>query len=88
MAKKTNVQFKAAIALAVADLNDAFEDDTTPNVMANDFRDARHPLRNLNKLFDMDSDGQLSANDDFIDAVYNGDAPQEANGLKKQLPKF
>lgn len=89
MAKKNATAFKAAIALAAVQINAALEDDTDADEMANEFRSGHEHLRQLENLFVIDiADGQYAANDDYIDACYDGHPPISNKGRMKKLEPF
>jgi len=75
-----------AAAIATA-LNTIFDDPLNTGNMHNYWKDARNPLRAIENLVVLDDAGQFTANDDFIDAVYDGSYPQSGiNNLYKNIP--
>ena len=72
MAQVTETVFKEKMAAFTAALTDAMADDTD-NGMASEISDARHPLRQIEKLFIFDPAlGTVKANTPYIDAAYAG----------------
>ena len=75
MAKVNAAAFKAAMATAAADLTTAMQDDTLTE-LANEYKDALHPARNLPKLFILNKvTGVYTANDAYVDEFYAGNFP-------------
>lgn len=75
MAKVTATAFKAALALAAAELTTMWQDDTKAE-MAEDFKNPLHPSRNLNKFFITDPvTGISTPNDAYVDLFYAGNFP-------------
>ena len=79
MALESATNFKAAIALAAAQLTTAMT-DTVLTETAVDIRNPKHPLRKLRSLFNFNpKTGVWTSNDDFIDAAYAGKTPSQGN---------
>jgi len=87
MAKVDATAFKAAIALAAAQLTTALQDDTLTE-LAVDFKNPATPLRYVENLFLMNAaTGVVTANDDYVDAAYAGNFPMGQNAMDKIGPK-
>lgn len=72
MAKVDATAFKAAIALAAAQLTAALQDDTLTELAA-EFKTPMHALRKIEKLFTLDSaTGVFTSDDGYIDQAYAG----------------
>jgi len=79
MAQVTEAIFKQKMADFAAALTDAMADDTD-NGMAAVLTDPRHPLRDIEKLFNFDPQtGQVTANTDYIGKTYEGKKPSVSN---------
>jgi len=77
MALVTEVNFKAAIALAAAQLTIAFS-DTVKTEMAPVIKNPHHPLRQVDQMFIYNrATGVVAANDDYIAAAYAGKYPPQ-----------
>lgn len=87
MAKVDEAAFKAAIALAAAQLTTALQDDTLTELAA-DFKNPATPLRAIENLFLMNAaTGVVTSNDAYIAAAYAGDFPMGQNAMDKIGPK-
>lgn len=89
MALKDKTAFNIGMDVLVGGLNDALNDDTVPNQIADVLKSPTHPLRDILKLIKFDtgdiSTGQFIRNDDYIDAFYDEDRkliPADAYGEK------
>ena len=89
MALKDKATFNLALDVMIGGLNDALEDDGTPNQIADVLKSPTHPLRDILKLIKFDtgdiSTGQFVRNDAYIDAFYDEDKkliPADAYGEK------
>jgi len=81
MALESEVNFKAAVALAAAQLQVCWK-DTVLAALANDVKNPMHPLRQLPQLFTLDADaGTVVANDDYIAAAFAGDWHYKGAGM-------
>lgn len=72
MALESEANFKTAIGTAAADLTTALQ-DTVLTEMAAIVRDSKHPLRQIDKLFNLDpATGVFTSDDTYIAAAYAG----------------
>ena len=75
MARVDATAAKAAAALAAAQLTTLLQDDTLTELF-NDYKQAHHPMRNLESMFLLaPATGVVTANDAYIDAAYAGNYP-------------
>ena len=78
MAVQTKATVEAAITLILVQLNVIVKDASEAGI-APENKDPRAPLRQLDKLFNMDDDGVFIANTQYIDAIYNADGDEVIN---------
>jgi hypothetical protein len=79
----TDVNFKAAIALAAAQITIAWS-DTILTEVAQPLKNPMAPLRNIEKLFNFDAaTGVVTSNDGYIDECYAGKAPSVGSQFDK-----
>jgi len=75
----TAVAFKAAAATAAADLTTIWT-DTVDTRTADDIRNPKHPLRQIEKLFLFNAvTGVVTSDDAYIDNAYAGLTPNKGN---------
>jgi hypothetical protein len=79
MSLESATNFKAAIALAAAELTTAWQ-DTVLTRTAEEIRDSKHALRQIEKLFLFNpATGVVTADDDYIDDAYAGEPVNKGN---------
>lgn len=69
MAVKTKAAILTQLQAVVAALNLAYAD--TVSGMAAPLKDARHPLRRIDKLLEMQHSGTIVVNTDYFDKIFN-----------------
>jgi hypothetical protein len=84
MALESATNFKAALALAAVQLTTAWT-DTVQTKTALEISDPRHPLRQLEKLFNYNAQtGVITSDDAYVDACYAGGAPSKGSTFDVQ----
>ena len=89
MALISEVNYKAAVALAAAQLTIMYS-DTVKTEVAAEIRNPKHPLRRLKNVFLFNPvTGVVTSNDDYITAAYAGNyptAPAQFDKVADRLP--
>lgn len=83
MARISEVNFKAAVALAATQIT-TFLSDTVLTEVAEDLRNPKHALRRIEKLFNFNAaTGVVTSDDAYIASAYAGETPMKSNQFDK-----
>jgi len=86
MGKITKADFILECQVIGDSLTTIFGDTVLVGKMTPEFRHPSHPLRKIEKLFKMDGhSGAVSADEDYINAAYDGHAPSKGSGGFDQI---